>query len=167
MRQPQQAHARGMLKADESAPRGVAAQTHALSITDAYFVEELTASVGYAEAARWLDTHAHGSGARCRRSMTVSSSPMTSISSSAAASPSPSSQCSPRRPNEAPLPGALSSGQARMRMAWDMSELAMGLGADRGLLYTDAAHMVLEGSLQKRNRHGTCPSSSSSRANLS
>jgi hypothetical protein len=127
--------------------RASAAHSHAaLSIADAFFFDELTTNVGYAEAAHWLGKHAHAPGAG-RRSGAMSST-CSSVSSPLS---------SPRRPNDAALPGAFPAPtspclSANAGNASEMSELAMGLGADGGLLYTDAAHMVLEGSPRSPRR---------------
>jgi hypothetical protein len=100
-----------------------------LSIADAYFLEELRATLSYAEAAQWLAEHVKAPGRSGRSS--CSASPL----------------CSPRRPHslplsmhDAPLPRDVSAESVEAYM----SKLSLELVADRGLLYTDAAHMVLD-----------------------
>ena len=128
------AHARGTT-ADGAAPRAPASHSHAaLSVAETFFLEQLAHNVGYAEAAHWL---------RAERS--VRSGAMSSTVSSTSCSSASSPVCTPRRPNDASQSGALSS-PGTTRIASNMSELALGLGEDGGLLYTDAAHKVLQGS---------------------
>ena len=125
---------------DGAAPRAPASHSHAaLSVAETFFFEELAANAGYAEAAHWLRTERTRS-VRSGAMSSAMSSTMSSTSCSSVSSP----VCSPRRPNGACLSGALSI-PGTTRMASDMSELALGLGEDGGLLYTDAAHKVLEG----------------------
>jgi len=102
-----------------------------LSIADAFFLEELRATLSYAEAAQWLAEHVKSPGRSGPRSSSCSASPL----------------CSPRRPHsltvsphDAPLPKDASAESVEAYM----SKLSLELGADRGLLYTDAAHMVLD-----------------------
>ena len=108
-------------------PRRPAAFT--LSVADAFFFEELRATLSYAEAAQWLAEHVKGRSGP--RSSPCSASPL----------------CSPRRPHslplsprDAPLPRDVSA----VSVEAYMSKLSPELEADRGLLYTDAAHMVLD-----------------------
>lgn len=103
-----------------------------LSIADSFFFEELSATWGYAHAAHWLAQHVNAPAGR--------QSGARSADRSSASSP----LSSPRRQQTASLSSESEQTYQTSDTHSDMSELAHELGAEGCLLYTDAAHVVLD-----------------------
>ena len=106
-------------------PRGWPSVPFTLSIADAYFFEELSAALGYKQATHWLAHH-------CKQRSGANSSAGSATPCSHEAAGSAMCSLLPTERN------SWKTGHA------EMSGLALELGADRGLLYTDAAHRVLD-----------------------
>ncbi len=103
-----------------------------LSIADSFFFEELSATMGYAHAAHWLAQHVNAHAGR------------RSGARSADRSSGSSPLSSPRRQQTASLSSESEQTYQTSDTRSDISELAHKLGADGCLLYTDAAHVVLD-----------------------
>ena len=102
-------------------------ETFTPSIADAFFFEELSVTLSSAEASHWLAQLFHAPGCPGGQPSAASSSQRDAVS--------PVS-----RPYDAPLARDVAGESVHA----EMSELALELGEDMGLLYTDAAHVVLD-----------------------
>ena len=111
--------------------RGWPSAPFTLSIADAYFFEELSAALSHTQATHWLAHHANCKQRSRANSLAGSATPVLSCLQLEAAG---SAMCSP-------LPAERNSWRT---VQAEISGLALELGADRGLLYTDAAHRVLD-----------------------
>jgi hypothetical protein len=98
------------------------------SIADAFFFEELSATLSSSEAAHWLAQHFHAPGCPGAGQPYAASS----------------SQNEPVSPVSRPYDAPLARDVAGESVHAEMSELALELGEDMGLLYTDAAHVILD-----------------------
>jgi hypothetical protein len=103
-----------------------------LSIADSFFFEELSATLGYAHAAHWLAQYVNAPAGRRSGARSADRSSCSSPFSS------------PRRQQTASLSSESEQTCQTSDTRSDMSELAHELGADGCLLYTDAAHVVLD-----------------------